>query len=232
LGYLNVLTDKTHPSLDVTVDGRYLQNNDFVSADPWIQIKLRDNNSFLPIRDTTHMTILLSYPCNDEPCVFKRINFNRPDLQWLPATSTSDFVVNFKPTQLPEGSYTLQVNATDESDNASGSTPFAVDFKVKDATTFKLNAVYPNPSTDVFIFNFTLSGNELPDDFSLQVFSPNGNLVREFGMKDVSNFIIGNNNLSWTASRDIFTNGLFIYRLRIAANGKSFSESGKLSLLK
>jgi len=232
LGYLNVLTDKTHPSLDVTVDGRYLQNNDFISADPWIQIKLRDNNSFLLTSDTTHMTILLNYPCDSEPCPFQRINFSRPDVQWSSATSNSDFIVNFKPTHLPEGSYTLQVTAADQSNNASGSTPYSVDFNVKDATSLKLNAIYPNPSADVFNFSFKLSGNELPDEFSLQIFSTNGKLANEFGIKDVSNFIIGTNNLSWTASRDVFSNGLFIYRLRITVNGKSFSQSGKLSLLK
>jgi hypothetical protein len=227
-----VLTDKTHPSLDVTVDGRYLQNNDFISADPWIQIKLRDNNSFLLTSDTTHMTILLNYPCDSEPCPFQRINFSRPDVQWSSATSNSDFIVNFKPTHLPEGSYTLQVTAADQSNNASGSTPYSVDFNVKDATSLKLNAIYPNPSADVFNFSFKLSGNELPDEFSLQIFSTNGKLANEFGIKDVSNFIIGTNNLSWTASRDVFSNGLFIYRLRITVNGKSFSQSGKLSLLK
>lgn len=232
LGYLNVLTDKTHPSLEVTVDGRYLQNNDFVSANPWIQIKLQDENSFLPIGDTTHMTILLSYPCDNEPCAFKRISFSRPDLQWSPATSSSDFVVNFRPTNLPEGSYKLQISATDESDNASGTTPFSIDFRVKDATSFKLNAVSPNPSKDIFNFNFTLSGNELPSEFSLQVFSLSGKLISEFGINDVSGFVIGTNNLSWAPVASTFDNGLLIYRLHAVVDGKSFSESGKLSLLK
>ena len=229
--YLNVVPDLSPPSLDVTVDGRYLQNGDFVSSSPTFKIKLHDNNPFLYITDTTHLTLLLSYPCSTAPCPFKRINFSRSDLHWTPATANSDFEVTFNPVGLPEGTYTLQVNGNDESGNTSGTEPYSVNFQIKNETTLALRSVYPNPSRDIFNFSFVLSGNVLPDDFSLQIYTSEGRLLQQFGIEDVSHFIIGINDMPWSAAQES-QSGLLIYRLTVRANGKAFSQNGKLVLMK
>jgi hypothetical protein len=229
--YLNVIPDRSPPTLDVTVDGRYLQDGDYVSSNLKIAIKLRDNNPFLFITDTTHLTILLSYPCDSATCPYKRINFSRSDLHWSPATANTDFTVNFNPSNLPVGVYTLQVNGTDASGNPSGAEPYSVTFEVKSETTLSLRSVYPNPSRDIFNFSFVLSGNILPNDFSLQIYSSDGRLLQQYGLNDVTNFIIGTNVLPWNASLEC-VNGLFIYRLILSSNGKSVSQNGKLVLTK
>ncbi len=230
--YLNVLADHSGPALDVTVDGRYLQNGDYVSPSPSINIKLHDDNQFLFITDTTHLNIFLSYPCDTNNCPFKRISFSRSDVQWTPASAKADFTTVFKPNNLSEGTYTLQVNGTDDSGNPSGTTPYEVTFNVKNETTLSLQSVYPNPSGDIFNFGFILSGNVLPDDFSLQVYSLEGQLIQQFGLKDVSGFYIGNNELHWNAAQGNRTDGILIYHLTVRANGKTVSQSGKLILAK
>lgn len=230
--YLNVVPDHSPPSLDVTVDGRYLLNGDFVSPSPVIRINLRDDNPFLYIGDTTHLTILLAYPCATAPCPFKKIYFSRNDLQWTPAMADADFSVTFSPVDLPEGVYTLLVNGSDVSGNASGTQPYEVTFEIKNETTLTLKSVHPNPSRDIFNFSFALSGNVLPDDFSLQIYSPDGNLVQQFGMSDIGHFIIGTNNLVWNATQANITNGLLIYRFTLRVNGKNVSHNGKLVLAK
>ncbi len=229
-GYLYVLSDHSHPTLDVTVDGRYLQNNDFVSASAVIQIKLSDDNPFLMITDTTHLNLFLSYPCDTTSCPFKRISFSRTDLKWSAETASTDFTTIFHPTNLPEGTYTLQVNGTDASSNASGAQPYEVTFQVKKETTLALQSVYPNPSADVFNFSFVLSGNVLPDDFALQIYSSDGRLLQQFGLNDVTGFIIGTNNLQWSPLQSNCTNGLLIYKLTLRANGKTVLQNGKLVL--
>lgn len=227
--YLNVQADHSAPVLDVTVDGRYLLNGDFVSPDPKIKIKLYDDNKFFFVTDTTKMTVLLSYPCASSTCAFSRISFSRSDVSWSSASATSDFEFNFSPLNLPEGTYILQVIAADASGNRSGTTPYEISFEVKNETTLALRSVYPNPSTGIFNFNFVLSGNVLPDDFSLQIFSSDGKLVGDFSKQDVTRFFIGTNILPWQATTD---SGLLIYRLNISANGKSVSQSGKLILIR
>jgi hypothetical protein len=228
-GYLKVNADHSAPALVVTVDGRYLRNGDFVSPSPAIRIRIHDENKFYFVTDTTKLTVLLSYPCATETCAFTRINFSRNDVTWSPATASSDFEFSFSPQQLAEGTYTLQVIAWDASGNRSGATPYEISFAVKEATTLALSSVYPNPSHDYFNFGFVLSGNVLPDDFSLQIFSAEGKLLQDFSKADVSGFVIGTNVLTWRASGE---SGLLIYRLTVRANGKSVTQSGKLSLIR
>ncbi len=230
--YLNVIADRALPTLDVTVDNRYLQNGDYISTNPMIRVRLHDDNPFLFITDTTHVNIFLSYPCDEMPCPFQRINFKQSDVQWSPATSTSDFTVSFHPTNLISGTYTLQVAGTDVSGNASGIQPYQVDFQVNAETTLTLKSVYPNPSSDGFNFNFELSGNELPNEFTLQLYSREGQLLQQFGLNDVNNFIIGDNNIYWSALKSGLGNGLIVYKLTVSANGKTASQSGRLLLLK
>jgi len=231
-GYLNVLPDLSDPALTVTVDGRYLQNGDFVSPSPIILIKLLDDNPFLMITDSTHLNIALSYPCDSTPCPFKRISFSRPDMTWSPETISTDFTTIFHPVNLPEGLYALQVNGTNASGNPSGTQPYEVTFQVKDETTIQLQSAYPNPSSDSFNFSFILSGNVLPDNFSLQIYSSDGRLLQQFGMNDIGNFIIGINTLSWSGAQSGLGSQIYIYRMTLTVNGKTASQSGKLLLAK
>lgn len=229
---LNVIADRSQPTLDVTVDNRYLQNGDYVSASPMIKITLRDDNPFLFITDTTHLNIFLSYPCNASPCPLQKISFKRSDVQWSAASASLDFTTSFHPVSLPEGSYMLEVSGTDATGNASGVLPYQVTFQVKNETTLELKSVYPNPSNDAFNFNFVLSGNELPDDFSLQLFSTDGQLLKQFGFSDVNGFVIGDNTINWSAAQSGVGNGLLVYKLKISAKGKTASQSGRLLLIK
>ena len=199
---------------------------------PMIRVKLHDDNPFLYVTDTTHVNIFLSYPCNETTCAFERIAFKRSDVQWSPATASSDFNVSFHPANLAPGTYTLQVTGNDASGNTSGTQPYLINFQVKTETTLALKSVYPNPSTDGFNFDFELSGNQLPDEFSLQLFSREGQLLQQFDLNDISNFIIGYNNIFWSASKSGLANGLIIYKLTVSANGKTASQSGRLLIMK
>jgi hypothetical protein len=228
ISYLNVIPDQSAPSLDVTIDGRYVENNDFVSPNPSIKIKLHDDNPFLFVADTTHLTILLSYPCATAPCSFTRINFSRNDISWKDATANSDFTVTFSPTNLPEGNYTLRVIGTDAVGNKTGTQPYEVSFTVTNETGIKLLSVYPNPSADVFTFNFVLSGNVLPDDFLLQIYAADGHLIEQFESKHIGQFIIGHNLLPWSAVNSGVTEGLLLYKLQVTTHGKKAEQHGKL----
>lgn len=226
--YLNVVPDLSAPVLDVSIDGRYVENGDYVSPNPSIKIKLHDDNPFLFVNDTTHVTMLLSYPCSSSPCGFTRINFIRKDIQWTSATATSDFTVLFSPTNLPEGTYTLQVTGTDAVGNKSGTLPYEVSFVVTNETSITLASVYPNPSTDVFTFNFILSGNVLPDNFLLQIYALDGRLVEQFESKDIGQFIIGHNQLPWSAVNSGIKEGMLLYKLQVTTYGKKAEQHGKL----
>lgn len=230
--YLDVKADDTSPALDVTVDGRYLVNGDVVSASPLILAVMKDENRFLLKTDTVGINVLMSFPCGDDPCPFERINFSRSDIKWFPASATSDFRIAFNPQGLAEGSYGLSIEVQDASGNKSGDSPYKVSFEVKSETRIQLQEVFPNPSSAEFYFRVWLTGNVLPDSFSLQIRTTDGRLVREFVTHDAV-FHIGTNELLWEArdnAGNVLPNGMYIYQMKISANGQTLSQNGKLIL--
>ena len=50
------------PTLDVTFDGVHILNRDLVSSKPHVMIKLKDNNKYLLLNDTSLLTVKLKYP--------------------------------------------------------------------------------------------------------------------------------------------------------------------------
>jgi Peptidase family C25 len=231
--YLRVLGDTIGPVLDVTIDGRYVVNGDFVSPNPFILMVVEDNNPYLLKTDTTGITILMTFPCTSTDCPPQPIYFSRNDVVWHPATASTPFRVEFRPKNLPAGAYLLFVQAADQSGNKSGAEPYQVTFEVKDETSFVLQSVYPNPSASVFYFNFVITGNVLPDDFDLQIYGMDGKKLQEFTMADIGNFHIGTNQLIWDP-RDVggggLSSGLYIYRLLLQINNTDYHQSGKVIL--
>ncbi len=230
-GYLIVRPDDINPVLEVTFDDRVIRNGEFVSSNPLIQMKLMDENPFMLKTDTVGVTVLLSYPCASDYCPFTRIPLSSNSIKWFPATTTSDFRVEFTPGNLQDGEYVLSVQAADGSGNPSGESPYQISFKVKSETALNFNGVYPNPSSSGFFFNFELTGNRLPDEFLLEIISPTGQLVTRFGIEDIYQFYIGSNEILWNG-KDItgktLTNGVYLYRLRMKVNDKESVNTGRL----
>ncbi|QOI97526.1 MAG: hypothetical protein HRU69_08500 [Flammeovirgaceae bacterium] len=218
--HLDVQADVFNPVLDVTVDGRYLQNGDYVSPNPKITIRLWDENSLIKKTDTLGVKIFLTYPEETTPTP---VYFNRADVAWFAQTDVEDFRVEFLPVNLPEGEYTLQIEARDARNNASGAELYTITFNVRYEQTALLLAPYPNPMSFITSFVLVLSGETPPDKLVLDVFNGNGQPVRtvEFG-----DFVIGTNRLVWdgTDSRgNTLSNGLYLYRVRLISNGELVS---------
>jgi len=237
-GYLIVEPDKTNPILEVIIDGREIRNGDFVSPNSLIQLTLKDENLFIRKTDPSDVSIILQYPCNCDPQKIPIINSDT--IKWYPATITSDFRVDFTPKYLTDGEYVLQVKAPDGSGNQSldpngDPIPYEISFRVKSETTLNFNGVYPNPSSTGFFFKFALSGNTLPDEFLLEVFSSTGQMVSKFGTDDIKKFYIGTNEIVWNgtdATGKILTNGVYLYRLRIKTGEIDSINTGKLVWLR
>lgn len=233
--YLNVLPDQINPVLDVTVDGRYLTNGDVVSSNPTIRLVLKDENSLFYKTDTTGVDVFLKYPCASSNCNFSRIALSGSTVKWTPASDGNDFTVVLKPVSLPEGTYTLRIQAQDASGNKAGTDPYEVTFSVKFETAVQFTAVYPNPSPADFFFRFQLAGQSELDKFTLQIWSAEGRLVNEFTEEQLTRFYVGTHELRWNA-RDQQGNrlspGVYIYRMSVGANGAIESTYGKLVVVK
>lgn len=232
-GYLNVESDNTAPVLDVTIDGRYILRGDFVSPTPTIQVRLWDENQQLRKTDTTGVRIFLTYPeCADGACNPTAVDLGGKYVTWDAATDTSDFRVVFKPETLPEGEYTLRVEAQDARGNSSGATPYEISFVVEYETSIMLDGPYPNPFSTETSFDLSLSGTERPNVFTFQIMDVTGRFVRELPM---TNLHIGRNRITWDgtdASGRPVREGVYVFRLRIGASGQESTLYGKIALLR
>jgi len=233
--HLNVQIDNFDPVMDVTIDGRRVLNNDFVFSNPFILVKVWDENRNSLITDISTVQIFLTYPCDVENCPVTQIDLSSDDVKWYPATNESDFRIEFKPTNLPDGKYTLRVLATDAKGNESGAIPYLVDFIVKNETTVVISDPYPNPFAARTYLNITVSGNTLPDQYQFEIFDLNGKLLREFQQDEMPPIFIGTNIISWSGTDDYgneMVNGMYLFKLSLSIDGNQIEKRGKIVLVR
>jgi hypothetical protein len=216
--YLTVEADVFNPVLDVTVDGRYLVNGDFVAPSPKIVVRLWDENQFIRKIDPDGVNIRLTWPGAQFPTI---IDFEREDVQWFAQTDEDYFRVEFSPQNLPEGKYILEAEGRDGRNNTSGTAAYRVEFEVKYESQVLLMAPYPNPSPTVFRFELSISGQTPPDLLQMQVITATGTVVKSF---EATGFHIGTNQIVWDGTdhgMHEVPSGLYIYQLVITQDGQA-----------
>jgi hypothetical protein len=222
--------DTYAPTLDVTFDGVHILNKDIVSSRPHILVKLKDDNRYLQLNDTSLLTLQLRYPDGS----IKRIPFNSDTVQFTPASNApgadgNEATILYRPHLKLDGEYELIVTGKDRSNNASGKIEYRVLFEVfnKSAITNLLN--YPNPFTTSTAFVFTLTGSEIPTHFRIQILTITGKIVREINQHELGPIRIGNNitSFKWDGT-DMFgqpvANGVYLYRVMADINGKGIDK--------
>lgn len=215
---LKVEGDEINPVLDVTIDGRYIQNGDYVSTNPVVSFQLWDENKLILKTDTLGIVVFL----NDRQLFFK--NF----ITWTPATTTAPFNASFIPENLTPGDYDLTIQATDARNNQ---VEYVVTFIVAEDNTILISKPYPNPSNNSFFIDITISGDNNPDVAFIQIMNLTGGILGEFKLSD---FYTGTNTLVWD-SADAYGNqlpdGLYIYRIILNKDGAQLkTSSGKIIL--
>lgn len=242
-----VKKDSLPPFVEVTFDGISILDGDIVSPRPYIQIKLKDENTLINKSDTTGIDIQLRRDC--EECVSQRINFSNPNIEWVSATEEKAFTVNYQPDALEDGNYQLSVQATDASNNTAGEEPYKVRFEVINASTITNFYPYPNPFSTSTRFVFTLTGTDLPQEIKIQILTVTGRVVREILQDEIGPIHIGNNitDYAWDGKDefgDRLANGVYLYRVlvrkdgvfmeqRATAGDKAFTKGyGKLYILR
>lgn len=227
--HIDISAEVFNPVLDVTVDGRYLERDAYISPSPRVLIALWDENKTLLKKDTTGIDVFLAYPCgsDEEDCPYTRINFSRGDVLWQPATDTSNFKMLFTP-HLPDGYYRMRVEAKDQAGNPSGEEPYSITFYVKSAITVTLFDPYPNPVEAKTHFKFIYTGTRNPDVCEIQVIDLNGKPIQFIRSEGL---YVGSNVITWdTSAGPSLPNGIYIFRMVLRAGGAVYEKRGKLSI--
>ncbi len=222
--------DKNNPLLDVTFDGVHILNNDIVSPHPNILIQVTSDNKNLPLdkNDTGNIAI---YIRNINSTVAQRLYLSSPSspIQFTPASLPDNKCkILYSPT-LADGTYELSVQAADRSNNISGTNPYKIDFEVitKSAITNVFN--YPNPFSTATRFVFTLTGEQLPTYFKIQVITITGKVVREITEAELGPLHIGRNitEYAWDGTDQFgskLANGIYLYRVITSINGEAIDN--------
>jgi len=221
-------TDKRNPLLDVTFDGVHIMDGDLVSSRPSILITLKDENQFLALDDPELVKIYLKSP--NEPEV-RQIFVDGDTLTFIPGdiNSGNKSQLLFQPHLLDDGNYFLIVQAQDKSGNQSGALDYKITFEVinKSSITNVLN--YPNPFSTSTQFVFTLTGDEIPEDMKIQIYTISGRIVREIRQEELGPIHVGNNLTDAWDGTDEFgqrlANGVYLYRVvSRRSNDESFEH--------
>ncbi|MBP7075988.1 MAG: hypothetical protein KBB11_03005 [Bacteroidales bacterium] len=226
--YFYVLSDEANPLLDVSFDGIHIMDGDIVSATPEILITLKDENKYLALNDTSLFRVYLT---DNENGTETRIFFNAVsswyNMEWVPAQLPDNSCkIIFRPVFNSDGTYQLRVQATDISGNESGDFDYLISFKIvtESAITNLLN--YPNPFSTSTRFVFELTGSEIPDDFTIEIFTVTGKLVKVIDLFELGGVHIGRNitTYAWDGTDmfgDRLANGVYFYRVKARINGNS-----------
>ncbi len=196
-------TDRVNPVMEVTVDGKVIQNGALVSSMPVFNVLLFDDN---PLELDTNLVQLFLKACDS--CPFKILTNGLFELKTL-----RNLAVQFRPGVLAAGKYELLVQARDVNGNGAG-IPYRVQFRIEEVQERLNIVVAPNPSRGYARFIYELSGSVV--EGVLTIYSEEGKKVKEVKF-DAQ---LGENELYWT---DPPASGTYIYRCRIGekiATGK------------
>ncbi|MGI9541874.1 MAG: C25 family cysteine peptidase, partial [Cyclobacteriaceae bacterium] len=246
--YLQINRDLTNPILNVTFDGRQISDGEIVSPSPLIEVLLKEDNPFVFKEDTIGMTLAIKYP-NCENCDFEPIYFSDPKINWFPASTTTDFTIEYRPEELPDGVYTLQAQGEDVFGKPSGLTPYTISFQVINAATIAHIRPYPNPFSENVNFAFKLTGPKTPEQIEIRIIDLTGQVVRTIGKEELLPVTSANHTIYyiWNGRNDsgaALANGVYLYQVIIedpefsfeSQNGESDQSFrrgfGKLYLLK
>lgn len=221
-----VSKDNDNPLLDVTFDGTHILNGDIISSRPHVLVSLKDENKFLALDDTSDFKVFIKYP--NQPT--ERRLFFAKDLHFTKAQLPNNSCkIEWAPEFAEDGKYKLIVQANDRSRNASGSTDYNILFEIinKQTVTEVLN--YPNPFSTSTRFVFTLTGNEIPDIFTIQIMTITGKVVKEITKQELGNLHIGRNitEYAWDGKDefgDKLANGVYLYKVNTRHSGSAVEK--------
>jgi hypothetical protein len=226
-----VVEERFNPVIDVTVDGRHIEQNEYVSTDPVIRISIWDENRILLKNDTVGVEMFLSMPCSTSPCAFKRIYFSDANVLWTGASADDDYLISFKPGSLGEGEYMFRITATDRTGNEAGDGPYEISFRVADENRTQISDPYPNPATGDVNLRVVISGPADLIDVSIQFLTLQGEPALEFIAPSMT-LHTGTNVLRISTQEAGISPGVYLYRIQSRNGTEQIDKYGKMVLIR
>jgi len=128
-----------------------------------------------------------------------------------------------------DGTYELSVQAADRSNNVSSTTPYKIDFEVINESSITNVLNYPNPFSTSTRFVFTITGDQIPTYFKIQIITITGKVVREITESELGPLHIGRNitEYAWDGTDQFgskLANGVYLYRVITSINNQAIDH--------
>ena len=216
---LFIIEDKEAPSIEVTFDGVTSIDGDYISQNPEILIRIKDNNPS-GIKDSSNVEIFLDN---------KKISFyNNPIIQFISQPGGGDISaeVIYTPS-IGDGEHKFKVVVTDVGQNSSF---YEVGFKV--SSHLEITKVYnfPNPVDRDTYFTYVLTKEA--EEVSIKLFTVSGRLIKIFNNAPSK---AGYNQIYWDGKDedgDNLANGVYFYRIIAKNEDENFSFLEKFVIMR
>lgn len=209
-----VQQDRFQPVLDVTFDGTHILDGDLISSEPEITIRLKDENEFLLLQDTSLFKVEYRSPNG----LLERVNL--ANVKFIPAVEgdKNEAVLIWEPSFLENGIYQLLIRSKDVSGNNAGLLDYTISFEVITERTVSNIINYPNPFSTSTKFIYTLTGGAPPSYFRIRILTVGGRIVKEIGLDELGPIRIGTHSTdyAWDGRDeygDLLANGVYLYQV-------------------
>ncbi len=209
----NILPDKLSPLLMVTIDGKAIANNDFVSKNPAIEVTLADDND-IPVENKDNLETFIR-KC--ESCSFEKLN-HETGVQNLPGK----LIIRYQLDDLVPGTYELLARGSDLAGNVTRN-PYLISFRVAEASEPFQWSVFPNPGQYFVKINFKVIGQAAPESATAYFYNNQGAIVDTLSIQPT----VGENTFYWEKISELPA-GIYHLLLKIAVNGKQEIVKGKI----
>ncbi len=224
-----IVRDSVNPIFNITFDGKEIISGDLVSAKPEVVITLKDNSP-LPL-DTSYFTLI--HTTGGEA---KILHFSDPELDYdYTDYPNSEAKITWRPT-LTQGEHILEILAKDASGNFFDTTSYRINFEV--VTEYDLRDVYnyPNPFKNDTYFTFKVTGDKLPDELYIKIYTVAGRLIRTINIPSSAlGQDIGFKKVYWDGKDedgDEIANGVYFYKMIYKVKDVVKSVTQKLAKIK
>lgn len=224
---IRIEKDQHQPVLEVSIDGKRILDGEIVSPKPLITILSKDDNPYLKLNDTNLVKIFLKAEkeANYTPIYYSQAGMSVSAKKG----GSSSFQVNYQPsTALKDGKYVLKIQAKDASGNQAAK-DFLLSFEVVNESSISHFYPYPNPCTSAMRFVYTLTGQQIPDQLLIRIYTISGKVVREIRAAEFGPMRIGTNTSAFTwDGKDQFgdrlANGVYFYSVQVKALGQELKH--------
>ncbi|GLU55842.1 putative type IX secretion system sortase PorU2 [Dyadobacter frigoris] len=215
------LKDIIPPILQVSFNGRFIMNEEVVSPNPVIMLRLEDDR-FIS-NDTTLMDIYIK-PCFDDNCSYKKISYSGE----VNLISISDKVLELQyySTSLTSGDFQLLINVRDASGNTSVQ-PYSIRFKIAEITDSKVKVINsPNPATSYVKFQSSSLNPTVLASIQCTIYDLKGTIYDKIE-------IIPQAVTEWFWIPKSAVSGLYIYKVLFNhTDGSKEEVNGKIALMR